>query len=91
MRGGSLTRYDPYQGLGGQRGVGGQQSGGQQSGGQRGGSAAWKFAGPILKQAAKAAALSYLERIKGGTKRKSPSEQGAATGAKQSKRDIFGT
>lgn len=86
MRGGSLTRYDPYQGLGGQRGVGGQQSGGQ-----RGGSAAWKFAGPILKQAAKAAALSYLERIKGGSKRKSPSEQGAATGAKRSKRDIFGT
>lgn len=77
MRGGSLTRYDPYEGLGG----------------QRGGSAAWKFAAPILKQAAKPAALSYLERIKGGSKRKTPSnsDQVAKTGAKRSKGDIFGT
>ena len=86
MRGGSLARYDPYQGLGGQRG---QQGPG--GGGQRGGSAAWKFAGPILKQAAKAAALSYLERIKGGSKRKTPSNGETTTGAKRSKRDIFGT
>lgn len=63
MRGGSLTRYDPYQGLGGQRG-----GGISREAVKRAAKRAWKYAAPLLGRAAKDAARVGLDEVRGGNR-----------------------